>query len=133
MSGKHHSRVSTLMIDCLDEHFEESLSFWAAALGLSPARRPAEGQRYVSLGEIEGPLFVRLQRVESDPGVHLDVETDDLAAERRRLEAAGGRAKYRIKRWWVMEDPSGTPFCIIRPESGDFPDNANAWQKPPRR
>lgn len=119
----HHSRVSTLMIDCLDEHFEESVRFWAKALGLKE-RQPREGQRYITLGSIEGPLFIRLQRVESDPGYHLDVETDDMRAERARMEAAGGRTKYRVKRWWVMEDPSGNPFCLIRPESGGFPDNA---------
>ena len=125
--GTHHSRVSTLMIDCLDAHFDEALAFWSAALGLSPARRPAEGQRYVKLGKLEGPLFVRLQRVESEPGFHLDIETDDLAAERDRLLAAGGHTKYRVQRWWVMEDPSGNPFCVIRRESEGFPDNATEW------
>ena len=119
----HHSRVSTLMIDCLDEHFEESVRFWACALGFK-AKSPRAGQRYITLGKIEGPLFVRLQRVGSDPGYHLDVETDDMRAKRARMEAAGGRTKYHIKRWWVMEDPSGNPFCLIRPESEGFPDNA---------
>ncbi|HEX6928997.1 MAG TPA: VOC family protein, partial [Gammaproteobacteria bacterium] len=81
-----------------------------------------------TLGEIEGPLFIRLQRVEKNPGYHLDIETDDQRAERRRLEAAGGNAKYRVKRWWVLEDPSGNAFCLIRPESEDFPRNANRWK-----
>lgn len=114
------------MIDCLDEHFDAALAFWSKALGLSP-RRPREGQRYVTLGEIEGPLFVRMQRVEKNPGFHLDVESDDLRAESARLEAAGAHRKYRIKRWWVLEDPSGNPFCVIRPESDGFPRNAKQW------
>lgn len=125
--GLHHSRVSTLMIDCLDQHFDEAVEFWSEALGISPARRPKAGQRYVTLGEIAGPLCVRLQRVEKDPGYHLDVETDDQRAERGRMEAAGARAKYRIKRWWVLEDPSGNAFCLIRPESKGFPRNARRW------
>lgn len=127
-SSGHHSRVSTLMIDALDEHFDDALAFWSEALGLSPTRRPTEGQRYVTLGEIEGPLFIRLQRVEKNPGFHLDVETDDMRAERARMEAAGAHPKYKVKRWWVMEDPSGNPFCLIRPESGEFPGNANEWK-----
>lgn len=127
MKKQHHSRVSTLMIDCLDAQFEASIAFWSATLGLPAPRRPQANQRYITLGEIEGPLFVRLQRVASDPGYHLDVETDDQRAERRRLEAAGGNAKYRIKRWWVMEDPSGNALCLIRPESDEFPRNANTW------
>lgn len=114
----HHSRISTLMIDCLEEDFEAALAFWWKALGLRP-RWPQPGQRYVTLGPIEGPLTVRLQRVARDPGYHLDIETDDLRAETRRLEAAGATRKYRIRRWWVMEDPAGNAFCVIRPESGE--------------
>lgn len=125
----HHSRLSTLMIDCLEDHFSDSLAFWSRALGLKPARRPAAGQRYVTLGDIRGPLTVRLQKVEKNPGFHLDIETDDVPAETRRLEAAGARRKYRIKRWWVLEDASGNPFCVIRPESKGFPDLARPWPK----
>lgn len=123
----HHSRVSTLMIDCLDDHFPESLEFWSRALGLKPRRKPSADQRYVTLGEIEGPLIVRLQKVERDPGVHLDIETDRVGDEVARLEAAGARRKYRVRRWWVMEDASGTPFCVIRPESKAFPEHARRW------
>lgn len=124
----HHSRMSTIMIDCLDESFGESVAFWSSALGLSPTRRPAAGQRYVTLGELPGTVTVRLQRVTRDPGFHLDLESDSLPAETARLEAAGARRKYRIKRWWVMEDASGNPFCVIRPESEGFPGNANEWE-----
>lgn len=124
----HSSRVSTLMIDSLKGTFEANLEFWSGALGLPVRRRPAPGQRYVTLGEIPGPLFVRLQRVETDPGFHLDIETDRPAAEVRRMQAHGGRKARRVKRWWVMEDPSGNPFCVIRPESAGFPGNARHWE-----
>ncbi len=125
----HHSRVSTLMIDCLEDRFDESVTFWSEALGLRPARRPAAGQRYLTLGELPGTVLVRLQRVTRDPGFHLDLETDSRKAETARLEAAGARRKYRVKRWWVMEDPSGNPFCVIGPESAGFPGNALAWSE----
>lgn len=123
----HRSRLSTLMIDCLDDEFADCLDFWSGALGLKPARRPAANQRYVTLGKIEGPLYVRMQRVSSDPGYHLDIESDDVPGEVNRLEAHGANRKYRIKRWWVMEDPSGNAFCVIRPESEKFPRGANRW------
>lgn len=123
----HHSRISTLMIDCLDQSFEESLEFWSRALGLPIRRHPADGDRYVTLGEIQGPISIGLQRVAENPGFHLDIESDDGQSERARLEAAGARTKYRVKRWWVLEDPSGNPFCIVRPESADFPEGANRW------
>lgn len=123
----HHSRLSTLMIDCLDGEFADSVAFWSAALGLKPARRPAANQRYLTLGRIDGPLYVRLQRVSEDPGYHLDIESDDLPGEVQRLEGHGATRKYRIKRWWVMEDPSGNAFCVIRPESEKFPRGAKRW------
>ncbi|MGD8379197.1 MAG: VOC family protein [Gammaproteobacteria bacterium] len=123
----HHSRVSTLMIDCLADDFDASLDFWSAALGLKPARRPGPKQRYVTLGQLEGPITVRLQKVTRDAGYHLDMETDDKRAETRRLETVGARRKYRIRRWWVMEDPSGNAFCVIAPESRTFPRHARSW------
>lgn len=115
------------MIDCLDDAFDDALAFWSGTLGLVPGKRPAPGQRYVTLGEIPGPLFVRLQRVDSDPGFHVDIESGDVRAEVARLEVLGATRKYRIKRWWVMEDPSGNAFCVIRPESEGFPSGANRW------
>jgi predicted enzyme related to lactoylglutathione lyase len=124
----HHSRLTTLMIDCLDHEFDASFTFWSDALNLTPHRRPTRNQRYVTLGKIEGPLFVRLQRVDSHPCYHLDIEADDLLAEVARLERHGARHKRRVKRWWVAEDPSGNAFCVIRPESDDFPQNANLWE-----
>jgi Glyoxalase-like domain len=123
----HHSRLSTLMIDCLDSEFEASVEFWSEALGLPEPRRPAKNQRYLTLGKIEAPLFVRLQRVDANPGYHLDIESDDLAAEVMRLESHGAKHKRRVKRWWVVRDPSGNAFCVIRPESDNFPRNARRW------
>ena len=127
----HHSRVSTLMIDCLADRFEESIGFWTRALGFAQPRRPAGNQKYITLGRLDGPLFLRLQKVETDPGYHLDIESDRINAEADRLEAAGANRKYRIKRWWVLEDPSGNAFCVIRPESEGFPDGARCWEGAP--
>lgn len=127
----HHSRISAILIDCLAKDFDAALTFWSAALGQRPARRPSETQRYVTVGQIEGPLYIRLQKVEKDPGYHLDFETDAMRAETRRMENAGARRKYRIRRWWVMEDPAGNAFCVIRPESRDFPRYAQQWGSGP--
>jgi predicted enzyme related to lactoylglutathione lyase len=123
----HRSRLSTFMIDCLEESFDDSVAFWSEALGLPPARKPSANQRYLTLGTIAGPIHVRMQKVNSDPGYHLDIETDDVSGEVQRLENHGGTRKYRIKRWWVMEDPTGNAFCVVRPESEKFPSGAKRW------
>lgn len=110
----HRSRLSNLVIDCLDEHFEDCISFWAETFGAPLPRKPRTGQRYVTLKTRPGDPEVLLQRVTCDPGVHLDFETDSIVKESARLEAAGARRKYKIKGWWVMQDPSGNAFCVIR-------------------
>jgi hypothetical protein len=59
--------------------------------------------------------------------VHLDIETDDIDAEVRRLEALGARRVAQIRSWWVMEAPTGQRFCVVRRSSPDFDAKANAW------
>lgn len=110
----HRSRLCTLVIDAPAEHYAECVAFWAVALGAAPPRSPRPGQRYTTLKGASDELAVLVQRVEEPPGVHLDIETDSIAAEVARLEAAGARRKYKVKTWWVMEDPSGNAFCVIR-------------------
>lgn len=126
----HKSRFSKLVIDCLDEHFEDCIAFWAAAFGAPTPNRPRAGQRYVSLQTRPGDPDVLLQKVERDPGVHLDFETDSVVKESARMEAAGARRKYKVKTWWVMEDPSANAFCVIRKQSPDSLDTATRWPDP---
>ncbi len=125
----HRSKLSAIVIDCLGEHFEDCLAFWAAALGAPQPPRPRKGQRYVTLQSRPGDLTIMLQRVECDPGVHLDFETDSVTQEAVRMEAIGARRKYghKIKTWWVMEDPSGNAFCVIRKQQPGPLTRAMTW------
>jgi hypothetical protein len=59
--------------------------------------------------------------------VHLDIESDDIEAEVRRLEALGARRIEAIKTWVVMEAPSGQRFCVVRPQRGAIGPHANEW------
>lgn len=110
----HRSRLAAIVIDCLPEHFEAGVCFWAAALGVKKPRRPGAAQRYVHLQRPDADVDVLVQRVEKDPGIHLDIESDAVAHEVERLEAAGATRKRKVKRWWVMQAPSGHAFCVVR-------------------
>lgn len=125
----HHSKLSQIVIDCLDDQFEECVAFWAAAFGAPTPRRPSSAQRYVTLKAPTGGPVVLVQRVEHEPGVHLDFETDSVAREAKRMEAFGARRKYghKVKSWWVMEDPSGNAFCVIRKQQPGPLQDATAW------
>lgn len=110
----HRSRLTAIVIDCLPEHFEESVFFWAVALGVKKPRRPGANQRYVHLKRPDSDFDVLVQRVEQDPGIHLDIESDAVAREVERLESLGATRKRKVKTWWVMQDPSGMAFCVVR-------------------
>jgi hypothetical protein len=59
--------------------------------------------------------------------VHIDIETDDIPAEVRRLERLGATVVNRPKRWVVMQAPTGQRFCVVRVQRPGFPKNANRW------
>ena len=68
-----------------------------------------------------------MQRVDHPSRVHLDIETDDIAAEVARLEGLGATTIARLERWTVMEAPSGQRFCVVNPQRPDFAEGANSW------
>ncbi|HET8554498.1 MAG TPA: VOC family protein [Rhodanobacteraceae bacterium] len=129
----HRSRLSNLVIDCLEEHFEPCVAFWAKAFGAPMPRRLRAGQRYVTLKTRPGDPEVLLQMVERDPGIHLDFETDSVVKESARMEAAGARRKYKIKTWQVMQDPSGNAFCVIRKQHPELLERMPIWPDQDKR
>lgn len=124
----HKSRLGTIVIDCLTDRLDEAASFWSAALGRS-ARR-LDDPTNASYRELTGPaseVQVLVQAVSHPSRVHIDIETDDIDAEVKRLEALGARRVSFIKTWWVMESPTGQRFCVVRPQRPDFDSGATPW------
>jgi 5-enolpyruvylshikimate-3-phosphate synthase len=73
-------------------------------------------------------LSVQIQRVEHESRVHIDIETDDIAAEVARLEKLGAKVDERKERWVIMRAPTGQRFCIVRVQRANWPKNANQWK-----
>lgn len=120
----HKSRLCTIVIDCENADLAAAGEFWSEALGR--AAQPVE-DAYVPLEDRAGQTLVLVQRVSHTSRVHLDIETDDIEAEVRRLEALGARRVEKIRTWWVMEAPTGQRFCVVRPQRGELGDDANVW------
>ena len=121
----HHSRLCSIMIDCRTDDLEAAAKFWSRALGRP--YKPDNDGKYMDIQTHEDEPIVMVQRVEHESRVHLDIESDDLDAEATRLEALGAKKIAFVKRWWVMEAPTGQRFCIVRmkhPERGAPP---NEW------
>jgi hypothetical protein len=124
----HKSRLSTVVIDCQTQQLDEATGFWAAALGLRAQALPdPENPNYRELEVRPEDVKVLVQSVSHPSRVHLDIEASDLEAEVVRLEALGARRVQQVKRWWVMEAPTGQRFCVVSPQRPDFEDKANVW------
>jgi predicted enzyme related to lactoylglutathione lyase len=113
----HHSRLAGFIIDCKTDDLEKAAEFWSAALGFSlrdAAEEPNAKYRQMVTGPEEP--HIEVQRVEHESRVHLDIESDDIEAEVRRLESLGARRLQNVQTWVVMEAPTGQRFCVVRPQ-----------------
>lgn len=122
----HRSRLAGFIIDCNTDDLDAAADFWAQALGCSVADRTAgdDTAQYRMLGETPGDLHIEVQKVTHPSRVHLDIEADDIDAEADRLETLGAKKIGFVKRWWVMEAPTGQRFCVVKmhhPERGQPP------------
>jgi predicted enzyme related to lactoylglutathione lyase len=124
----HHSRLCAVLIDCKTSDVDEAARFWGKALG-RPVDLNHESSRgnYRMLATQPDEPIVEVQRVEHDSRVHIDIETDDIAAEVARLERLGAAVVQRLERWVVMQAPTGQRFCVVRVQRPDFPKNAAHW------
>ena len=124
----HKSKLSGFIIDCQNGDLEQAAAFWGAALGMEQRRDtdPAE-QAYIRLVDAQHGLHIEVQRVAHPSRVHLDIETDDLDGEVARLERLGARRVEFVRRWWVMEAPTGQRFCVVQRCTADFEQKATAW------
>jgi predicted enzyme related to lactoylglutathione lyase len=124
----HRSRINGLLIDCNTDDIDAAASFWAKALGrpVDPDHPRTRG-KYRTLKTSSGELSVQIQGVDHESRVHIDIETDDIAAEVARLEALGAKIDKHMDRWVVMRAPTGQRFCVVRVQRDGFSDNANTW------
>jgi len=124
----HHSRLSTFVLDCKVADLKASAEFWSAALGKPVATVDQDGDgKYAELRTASDEPILLLQKVEHDSRIHLDIESDDIEAEAERLEKLGAKKIEFLKRWWVMEAPSGHRFCVVRKQRDPFGPHLNRW------
>jgi len=124
----HRSRLAGFIVDCQTGDLRAAADFWAGALGRRVRELPGtEGLAYMALDDPHAPLHVEVQRVDHPSGVHLDLETDDVEAEVRRLEALGATRLRRVRDFWVMQAPTGQRFCVLPAESARFAEGATVW------
>ncbi len=125
----HRSRLAGFIIDCETDDLDAAAEFWGKALGYSTSRSddPAESD-YVMMATPDDEIHIEIQKVSHASRLHLDIEADDIEAEVDRLEKLGAKRIARVRRWWVMEAPTGQRFCVVNPTRRDFESKATAWE-----
>ena len=125
----HRSQLGGFIIDCQTDDLEAAGRFWGAALGLSVRKsdRP-EDRGYVVFDTAANDLDIQVQKVAHPSRVHLDIETDDVEAEVKRLEGLGAKRVAAVQSWVVMEAPTGQRFCVVKVSRANFASEANVWE-----
>src|SRR5271170_6784285 len=125
----HHSRLCAVLIDCRTSDLAGAARFRGEALGRSVDHNHAGSRgNYLMLETPCDEPIVQIQRVDHESRVHIDIESDDIAAEVARLTKLGAKVVERLERWVVLEAPTGQRFCVVRVQRPGFPKNAKRWE-----
>jgi Glyoxalase-like domain len=114
--GGHRSRLVQLTIDVPGERYDEELDFWRRATGW--ADEAVDAPEFHRLVHRAGsPLQLLVQRLgaedrATEARAHLDLGTDDMAAEFDRVRSLGARELWRRDGFVALQDPFGLPFCV---------------------
>ena len=89
---------------------------------------PDEAQ-FTSLPHAIPGLVTAVQAVDDEPRYHLDIETDDVAAETARLVSLGAVEKSSWLDCRTLKVPGGHLVCVIPLHSDpeQFTDVAHVW------
>lgn len=107
----HRSLITAIVIDVPTAQHAAELAFWGGATGkdLPELSHPEyHGARLTPTS-----ILLVQELGHGEPRVHIDIHTDDVAAEVSRLAALGADEVERVDDWVVMRDPAGLPFCVV--------------------
>lgn len=120
----HRILLREIVIDAPDEVFAQTRDFWSSAL-LAESRQVEEYPEFTGLIGPAAMPWVGLQNVGGAAArFHLDIETDDVDAEVRRLVTLGAVIVGQGRAWVVLKDPAGLLFCVVPYESPWFEERA---------
>jgi hypothetical protein len=130
----HRSRLCHFVIDVSD--LDRGVSFWSAALDateeyVSEQSRHVYRRLHLPDSSIRVLLQITTDEKVAKERMHLDIETDDLEVEVRRLEALGATRwdlqQERGFKFWVLRDPWMNEFCVLQPEFPELLARREPW------
>ncbi|GAA1168847.1 hypothetical protein GCM10009584_07230 [Ornithinimicrobium humiphilum] len=113
----HRSRLVQVCVDAPADRHEAEKAFWQDLLPegrwvSSPPSSEFDGKWHDDAGAPVQLLFQRLDEIGGPVRAHLDLGTDDRAAEVDRLVALGAEDVRPGRGWHVLRDPAGSEFCV---------------------
>jgi predicted enzyme related to lactoylglutathione lyase len=122
--GGREDTALAVVLDCAD--LDRTAEFWCTALGyVALPEEPGSGPYRVLLPADGNGIELLLQQVPESKAtknrMHFDLRVIDLDAEVARLIALGARhatgepLQNNGWVWYVLLDPDGNEFCILRP------------------
>ncbi|GIE86358.1 hypothetical protein Are01nite_28380 [Actinoplanes regularis] len=117
-----------VLIDSPAADADAAVAFWAAALG-GPTRSSAEEPEYTRIHAGPPDLALVVQSVDDSPRYHLDIETDDVAAESARLIGLGAELVTDHGGHKILRAPGGHLICVVPVQSAEdlFAADSLAW------
>jgi hypothetical protein len=113
----HRSRISVVLIDVPLADVPAATAFWSAALGVPATPVPGEEQFTSLPGALPG-LDLAIQAIDDQARYHVDIETDDVAAETARLVGLGAAEVGQWLDCHILRAPGGHLLCVI-PQHSD--------------
>lgn len=124
----HRSRAYAVIIDVPVAADAAATAFWSGVFG-APARQSAGEPQFKTLDNAIPDLCTAIQTVEDQGRYHIDIETDDVDAEVRRLLALGATEVSQWLNCHVLRAPGGHLLCVVPVHSDQalFDAQARTW------
>ena len=122
LSDGSRSIVDQVCLDIAPGDLDAECAFWEAITGWEhyDVTSPEFSRLACPPGIPVRFLFQRLDAGNGPVRGHLDIATDDRAAETARHRKLGATVHSEHRHWTVLHDPSGEPYCITdrSPDTG---------------
>ncbi|MFD3593934.1 VOC family protein [Nocardia sp. NPDC058640] len=109
-------RWTWAFLDRPADTFDDCARFWAEVTGSTLSARRGEHDEFVTLLPATGPAWLKMQAVDDDGGIHLDLDVDDIPAAVATATGLGARAVTVQPDFTVMNSPAGQTFCFTPTE-----------------
>jgi Glyoxalase-like domain len=108
-------------LDLPEVGFEEAVRFWCTVTGSTLSGRRGDEGQFATLLPPDGDPWVKVQRLDEGPRVHVDLDVEgSLADARDEVVALGGSVVLELDDVVVCRSPGSLAFCLTRwaPQEG---------------